>query len=294
MARFGRQDEENQWKKWLHESSLDLESGKVLYEKNLHSHALFHLQQANEKLLKGLLLSIGLLVSERSKKDDLFRLFLRFTRKTPRDYSHTPVSRFMGDLEQMIPSMEDLIDSVIASTKGEEKEKLVLLKKQIRDSKSSVRKLKIMSPSMKTSEQEVENELKGSLMLLETTAKLNELMQKEFEKVDIQHAINTSFKLLRRAGIRLPLNQTDFQLSKEDVQKMIFPSTRSMGLVIVSMSISLLLDSLESITRYPDKIDLKFDEGNPYVKHFLQVHDIISKCLKMSEEAKLNSEDAQL
>jgi hypothetical protein len=57
------------------------ESAKVLYDHKLFGSALYRLQQSNEKLAKGLLLSLGFLTPKTAKKDCAVESVLGFLPK---------------------------------------------------------------------------------------------------------------------------------------------------------------------------------------------------------------------
>jgi HEPN domain-containing protein len=85
---------------WLRESQIDLECGKILYENKIFSRTLYHLQQSNGKLAKGLLISIGILTPKKAGNDLITKLILGFQPKEPRNYNHRIYPSLFSDLEK--------------------------------------------------------------------------------------------------------------------------------------------------------------------------------------------------
>jgi HEPN domain-containing protein len=85
---------------WLRESQIDLECGKILYENKIFSRTLYHLQQSNGKLAKGLLISIGILTPKKAGNDLITKLILGFQPKEPRNYNHRIYPSLLSDLEK--------------------------------------------------------------------------------------------------------------------------------------------------------------------------------------------------
>lgn len=67
---------------WFYAATSDLKCAKVLYDSRLFSAALYHLQQSNEKLAKGLLIAMGFLSHKRARKDLRIKEMLVFCRKS--------------------------------------------------------------------------------------------------------------------------------------------------------------------------------------------------------------------
>ena len=90
------------------------------------------------------------------------------------------------------------------------------------------------------------------------------------------------------AGIPLT-TETMEDYSKKRVKNNVIGALNLTMLTTLSVAMASFLDPLEAVTRYPDSTKSQFDETNPYVKHFKQVHDLIASTLerskKMNEEA---------
>jgi HEPN domain-containing protein len=65
-------------------SAKDLEASKLLFEGKMYPQALYHLQQANEKLAKAQLLRVGILTPQRAAEDWNVKKVLGFLQKQPR------------------------------------------------------------------------------------------------------------------------------------------------------------------------------------------------------------------
>jgi hypothetical protein len=99
-------------KKWLSESRSDLESADLLYSHRLFSQALYHLQQSNEKLAKGLLLEFGILSPKRTKGDWRTKYNLGFLPKEPVSYGHRVTRSLLSDVDKSVPAIARALCSV--------------------------------------------------------------------------------------------------------------------------------------------------------------------------------------
>ena len=88
---------------WLCAAGLDLKCANLLYSVRLFSAALYHLQQSNEKLVKGLLIAMGFLSPKRAKNDLRIKEILGFLPKEPAAYRHRIMPSFLSDVEKTFP-----------------------------------------------------------------------------------------------------------------------------------------------------------------------------------------------
>jgi hypothetical protein len=105
-------------REWLYAAASDLKCAKVLYDNMLFSAALYHLQQSNEKLAKGLLMAIGFLSPKRAKKDLRIKEMLGFLPKEPAAYRHRTMPSFLSNVEKTIPSIDGFLNLVESGELG--------------------------------------------------------------------------------------------------------------------------------------------------------------------------------
>jgi hypothetical protein len=101
--------------------------------------ALYHLQQSNEKLAKGLLISYGLLTPKKAERDLRIKSLLGFSPKTPESYRHKVLHSFLSDLEKFVPSIEEWYKLIEDSEFGQE---IAGFQITIRKGKKGIQKLK--------------------------------------------------------------------------------------------------------------------------------------------------------
>ena len=118
---------------WLIHSQKDLESANVLYENKLYSQALYHAQQSNEKLVKALLLQIGVLKTDITPDNFQIKLLLGFSPKPPSRYRHRTIQPFLSDLKKFTIAIQEIVESL---KKYKMDEKMVEFQKSIKRSNS--------------------------------------------------------------------------------------------------------------------------------------------------------------
>ena len=88
---------------WLSMAKSDLESAELLHKNEKYSQVLYYLQQSNEKLAKGLLISFGILTPKKAKTDQKLKLLIGVSPKLPHDYRHNITRSFIADIDKMVP-----------------------------------------------------------------------------------------------------------------------------------------------------------------------------------------------
>jgi HEPN domain-containing protein len=264
--------------KWLSESSLDLKSADLLYDHQLFSRALYLLQQSNEKLVKGLLLSIGMLTPKTTKKDWRIKAALGFLPKKPVSYRHKTMQSLLADVSKAVPAIEETLKLI---EHNEWEPKITEFKRTIERSKKGVQKLKKKPFNLIETAEQLEKEIKAAQGILDAIDQTTKKVRQELNELDFQEIVRVAVAVARKVGIKGDIRPlASFQKIKEDI-------TRQLNLSILatlSASIASFLDPLESVTRYPDSEQVAFNETNPYVIHFKGLRDIIALILEKSQE----------
>jgi hypothetical protein len=266
--------------KWMFESREDLACADLLYNNKFFSRALYFLQQGNEKLAKGLLISIGIQTPKRAKEDLLVKSLLGFLPKEPKSYGHKILPSLLSDLEKSVPAIEDLLKS-LESVKSEPK--ISELHKTIRASEKGVHKLKKKPSGLIQTVDELDNEIKGLQTILANIDQAMNGANRDLDKLDMKKLGETAIYYARRIGFRA---EPQLLPSSQQVKNAILGSLSRAMLLSLSASISYLIDPLESATRYPDSHYRSFDENSPYVIRFKDLHDIVARCLEKASEQR--------
>lgn len=260
---------------WLSASAIDLESAMVLYDNKLFASSLYHLQQSNEKLAKGLLLSIGILTPKMAKTDLRVKSVLGFQPKQPASYRHKTLPSLLSDLEKSIPSIEGSL-SLLGTT--EFGPRIAEFNETIRKSKKGVQKLKKKPFALIRTTEQLDIEIRGTQAILDAIDQATSRMSQELEKLDPAEAIRVAV-LLGKIGFKVNTSQLP---SFDKIKAGIVPTLKLTMLATLSAAIASLLDPLESVTRYPNSQQGSFDESNPYVIHFKGLYDIVARCIEKS------------
>jgi hypothetical protein len=263
----------------LTESRIDLESSELLYDHKFYSRALFSLQQANEKLAKGLLLSMGFLTPKQLSKDWATKALLGFIPKEPIAYRHRTVPAFLSDIDNALPSLEWWFQHLEAE---EFKPKIAAYRKTIRETKKGVKSLRKKELRLVDTAEHLENEIHGAEALLDNVDKAMDTAKQELGKFDFPRAVQAAIQPTQKLGFKVDLEKLPSYLSLKDE---FVPTMRLAVIGTLAVSMTSILDPLESVTRYPDSKHGPFDQNDPYVKHFEGLHRVVARLLDAGSSA---------
>lgn len=273
-------------KNWLAESRIDLECANLLYRSKIFSRALYHLQQSNEKLAKGLLIHIGFLTPKMARKDFAIQSILGFRPKEPTTYGHKILPSLLSDLKKTAPAIEEAIEFIENLTKSENfenlKPKIAEFKKTIRKSKKGIQKLKKKPSRLIQTAEDLEKEVKYIQMVLEKLDEVIERLNQELDKIDVKKIARLMILSLQKTGFKVDAQSIS---SSQGTKEETILSIRMSILASIAVTMASLLDPLEPATRYPNSQYYPFNEDNPYVIHFNSLCRAVSCCLEKAYES---------
>jgi len=265
---------------FLSKSSEDLESAKLLYDHKQFANSLYHLQQSGEKLAKAQWLLIGILTPNKAREDRTLKYVLGFQPKEPKDYGHRIVPHLVSDLDNMLPSMQELIEFIENSELGPRVAEFLVA---FHRSRKSVKKLKKKPFSPVGSAEQLEKEVKAANAVLDSLDQTMEKMKEDLDKLDMTEIVQAAKGLVWKLGFKLDATQPLPELpSLDGLKSGIVRMFRASVLAVLSSAMASLLDPLESNTRYPGSQRSIFDENHPYIKNFMRLHDVIARILQKS------------
>ena len=192
---------------WLSESRIDLKCANLLYRNKIFSRALYHLQQSNEKLAKGLLISIGFLTPKMARKDLAIKSILGFRPKEPISYGHRILHSLLSDLKKTAPTIEEVIEFIENLTKSwnfeNVKPKIAEFKKTIRKSKKGIQKLKKKPSRLIQTVEGLEKEIEYIQTVLEKLDEVIERLNQELDKIDVKKIARLMTLSLQKIGFKV-------------------------------------------------------------------------------------------
>jgi hypothetical protein len=267
---------------WLNASASDLKCARVLYDSKLFSAALYHLQQSNEKLAKGLLIAMGFLSPKRASRDFRVKEILGFLPKQPAAYRHRTMPSFLSDVEKTIPSIDGFLNLIDTSELGPRMREYHLL---VRKGKKSVKKLKKKPFRPVENTGQLEGEVRAAESILDALDGSIRKMTQEMAKLNLQDTYRVAKDLTEAQGFNVEgLEPPNFGKIKEALVQ----SFKLSVLIAMSVAFASLLDPLEAITRYPDSHNSSFDEANPYVINFDNIYKVVARILEISQDMALD------
>jgi HEPN domain-containing protein len=260
---------------WFIESEVDLQCAKLLFDNCIYSRSLYHLQQSNEKLAKGLLLSIGILTPRKHIQNQKLKSLIGFMPKEPSAYRHRTLPFFLSDMSAAAPAIEEIAKSI--DWKGAE-DIFLSFRATIKNSKKGIEKLKKKPFSLIANNEQLETEIKAINQYLFNLDKVKDAIKAAINNLNPQKATQVAINTVHKLGFEATNDQ-----ALESYYRTTERSLRVMNLgflVALSIAAASFLDPLESITRYPDSNHAPFTKGDIYVDHFQNLHEIIKKTLQ--------------
>jgi len=261
---------------WLSKSANDLKTAKVLYDNKIFDNCLYFLQQSNEKLLKALLLSMGILTPKRAKEDWIVKSVLGFLPKQPSVYGHRTTRFLLSDLEKSVPSIEGFLTLIKNSELGP---RITGFLEEVRTSKKSLQKLKKKTFGLIETTEQLEIEIRAAQTILDALDQATSKANEELDRLDTAELVRVATSLVRDLGYKVDTSQPP---SFDKIKVAVLPRIRLTVLAMLSAALASFLNPLESVTRYPDRQHSPFDENNPYIKNFIGLHGVIDCILEKS------------
>ena len=257
-------------------SKKDLNVADLVYDRRFFSQALYHLQQSNEKLVKALLLSIGILTPKKSKRDLEIKSLFGFYPKEPKSYGHRTMKPLIVDLQKFVPTIQELLTLLKDSTING---KMAELERLIKRGKRGMKKLKKKPANLIKNGEQLEREIKAAKSILDKLEKMFCKINQEIDRLDFQEINRVALTIAEKEGLDIKLEHPTFLEIKNEMLR----SLKISVLITISGSMAFILDPLVSITRYPDPNSPTFDENNPYVEQFSGLLEVVKSCLEKSD-----------
>jgi hypothetical protein len=277
---------------WLSRSTSDLKSAKVLYDARLFDDCVYHLQQSNEKLLKALLLSIGIMTPKQSRGDLTVKKMLGFLPKEPRAYGHRTTRPLISDLEKSVPAIETYLTLMENSALGPRVADFI---EGFRASKKGLKELKRKIFGLIESTEQLEIEVKAAQTILDNLDQATATAKDTLDKLDPAELRRAAISVVRNLGYRVDheVDAGEPFPSFDEVKVAVLGRLSLVVLAMLTAALGSFIDPLGSAYRYPDSPHAPFDENNPYIKNFMGLHDVISCILQKSrtltQEESLNT-----
>jgi len=265
-------------KKWFLMSGEDLKVADLIFKSKHYPQALYYLQQSNEKLVKALLLWIGILTPKRTREDWKIKSLLGFFPKQPASYGHRTTRPLFSDLQKMVPTIQELF--TLLKNNGLD-EKIAEFQNTIKKSKKGIYKLKKRPSNLIRESDQLEKEINATKAVLDAFDNIIIKVDQDIDKLDFQEIIRSAMNIVAREGITTNIEPPTFG----EIKKAVLLNLKVSVLIAISVSVALLLDPLVSITRYPDSRHAPFDENNPYITQFEDLRDLVMSCHKKVAEA---------
>jgi len=275
-------------KEWFKTAAEDLEAARILYQGQKYQQAIFYLQQANEKVSKGLLIRIGFLpeYQETTKVRELRRAVGVYP-STPRIYGHAWHRNLFRVLEGFIGSTDSLTRSMVRMKLGDKRivRSIREFRKSIPDLESRLNTAKKVKTNPNPSLREIDGVVRTCNQLLDSSAEAEQKAAEAMKKIKFPDRNLLVASIEKYFGTKLD------QETLEKVNKIYGMNPSELVKNVYALAVTLLVLAVlntyllphEHISRYPDSnMDFAYDREFPLVKRFYEISDLIMKCLELA------------
>ncbi|MBI2184400.1 MAG: HEPN domain-containing protein [Thaumarchaeota archaeon] len=291
------------WKQWVIYAEYDLISAGILFHQRLYSTALYHLQQANEKLFKSVFLFFYLFSESETNKAKSFTVY---PAKNPREYGHRILLGLVKDIphlilgvDQTLKQAEDFIDNpryylneVDISKFRNSRKELMEIKDRLETTRANTVKITHGSLYKDLTDEELSTALDFCFKSLNKALEEINTIPEQIDVKGDKDYVEEIAQFLRRidptlnpAEILEKVTTKTLSKVKIRVYRWVFAMIKLALILGPLLGLSVILDPLESQTKYPNsKQEITYDRNNPYVKRFYDIKSIVQQCLTVIKQ----------
>jgi len=273
---------------WFKTAAQDLEAARILRQGRKYRQGIFYLQQACEKVSKGLLIRTGFLPEyQETKNVRELRKAMGIHPSTPRIYGHAWHRNLLRVLEVFIGSTDSLTKRMMRMrfSEREIKRSIREFRKSIPDLENRLDRAKKVKTNPNPSLREIDDVVKACSRLLDSADEAKQKAAEAMRKVKFPDRNLVIASIEKHFGTKLD-QETLKKVNKiydtdlSELVENVFAFAVALQVLAV---LNVYLLPHEHITRYPDSdIGFAYDEEFPLVKRFNEISDLITKCLELA------------
>lgn len=276
------------YNEWFKTAEDDLNVAQILFQNKKYPHAIFNLQQACEKISKGLLMRIGFLPAyEEPREIKEVRKVVGVPPSTPREYGHAWHRKMLDVLETFICSFDNIAKSMEGIRLSEQNvmQNISQFRKSVPDFKERIMRARKVKTNPNPSLQEIDGVIKYCNELLDSSLKAEAEARASVQKIKLPDKKVILRKIEKRLKIKVDketLKKIDRIYGKNPVEYVTNLVIFSETLIILAI-LNVYLVPHEYISRYPDaKMDFAYDENLSIVVRFNELTSLLRRCLKFA------------
>jgi hypothetical protein len=275
---------------WFKTAIQDLEAAQILFLNKKYQQAIFYLQQANEKVSKGLLIRIGFLPEyKESEYEKELKKVIGIYPSTPRIYGHAWHTNLLKVLEVLLNAVDSLTSSImkIKFTDRKTVSNIQQFRKSIPSWRAKLNRARKVKPNPNPSLQEIEAVVKACNQMLNSSIAAQHRVIEKVGKIKLPDKNAVIASVEKHFGMKLDqetfekLNEVVSRKPAEIVKNVVtLPET----LIVLALLNTYLLPH-EYISRYPEpKMDFVYNEEFSLVKMFNEISNLIRKCCEFAAQ----------
>jgi hypothetical protein len=274
-----------------------LRRARAAYNDEDYWDAVSHLQQADEKIAKALLLGLGFLPDSEDLRSAMKRVF--GVKKTkPEDLGHDWHANFIGDLDPFLRSFEEVTKSLEKGKSEQSKAAVKWWKNSIPDYKERVKKAKAVKPNPIPSAEELNgiiadcNKALDLIIAAPDTVKVGDLNLPKIDEIDESLKV-----VLKGYGVNLDEESRKSVESKalakfsriiSDFNGIIVSATQSSFLLVELAVLNVVLSRHHILANYPTN-KVVYDKKLPLIERFENLHSLLRRSLDLARHCLATS-----
>jgi hypothetical protein len=276
---------------WLSKAQGNLRRAKTAYADEEYWDVVSHLQQADEKIGKAVLLATGLLPDSQHMREIMTSVF-GVEKTTPEKLGHNWHINLIGDFAPFLDSFEGITGSLEGGKSESMKAAAKWWKDSIPDYKERVKKASAVKANPLPSMEELDATIKDCNKALDLAAALPATLKLPEVNVPNTEDIFVSLdKSLRAFGIKVDKktrkNAEEKALSKlpnltKDFNAMFVKAAQSSYLLIALMVLNVHLQQHHTLANYPTK-KVVYDKKLPLIARFEELRMLLQRSHDMAK-----------
>jgi len=283
--------------RWFGRADTDLRCADILFKNGQYACAIFHLQQADEKIAKGILNGFGFMAGDPTatqlfeligpRGEKIFRDILEMNKYSPKGYGHSWHERMLDFMEVVVTwlsSWNKYLQQEGSSrefTYDASRESRVLL-----DFRQKIDAARRIEPKLDISVQELDQVTSWCRGVLDPLEEADNLSLEVSKMVQLPPKGPIIAALEKQLGIKMDentLKKIDALYSGPVISDLIAKTMVLSEILIVLTILNIYLVSHEVYSRYPDpEVGLVYDENLPLVRRYDQVRALLLRCLELA------------
>jgi predicted GIY-YIG superfamily endonuclease len=274
---------------WFLEAEEDIDAAEALFHRKNYGLALFHTQQADEKISKGLLLRTGFLsVEEENELVKAAREASGLRALAPIKYGHEWHAKLVKVLEVFVGSFDNITSELVSKRIPDNPtifSEVERIRQYLPDFRERINKAKNVKGNPAPSVEELTAVIAVSHERLDSLDEAEREMEKKFKKIS-RRKKEQFFKEIEKefkAKVDGPTLEKIKQLMKMDMKEFFKKRLPYSQTLIVLAILNVYLLPHYQAGRYPNSQNIVYDGTLPIIQKFHDILSLLRRCIVIAK-----------